>query len=164
VKDEPIVDTEEIARVLRLYEGPSEPRVSERAGSRRARSRPVVAIVALVVAAVATAAVLGLVTGRDRARTHAAIAPTGCTATLALDGRRYVERAVTAREIQLGRSLGDGILRRCGSAAAAATATALTGIGAPRAVGIGSARSQIFVGPRCARVPAGRLLSCLRAP
>jgi hypothetical protein len=164
VKGDPIVDTEEIARVLRLYEGPSEPRVSERTGPRRAPGRPVLAIVALVVAGVTTAAVLGLVTGRDRDRTHAAIVPTGCTATLALDGRRYVERAVTAREIQLGRSLGDGILRPCGSAAAAASATALAGIDARRAVGVGSARSLIFVAPRCARAPAARLLSCLRAP
>jgi hypothetical protein len=158
------VDTEELARVLKLYEGPSEPRVSERAGARRAPDRSVLAIAVLVAAVVAAAAVLGLVTGRDRDRTQAAIAPTDCTTTFAFDGRRYVERAVTARQIQLGRSIGDGILRRCGSTASAASATSLTGIDARRAVGAGSARSRIFVGPRCARAPAARLLSCLRAP
>jgi hypothetical protein len=161
VKGEPVVDTDEIARVLRIYEGPSEPRVSERAGSRRAPGRHVLAIVALVVAAVATAAGLGLVTGHDRARTHAAIAPTSCTPTLVFGGTRYVERAVPAARVQLGRALGNGVLRRCGTAAAAASATPLAGIAVGRAVGV---RGQIYVAPRCARAPAVRLLSCLRAP
>ena len=154
MSEEPEVETEEIRRVLRLYAGPPWARAHAPA---RAPRRLVLAFA--LVAVVSAGAVLGIVTGVGRDRTHAALAPTGCTSTLVLGGTQYVEGSVTA-QLRIGRALGRGVLRPCGSAQTSVGARALAGIDTRRAVG---ARGAVYVARPCARVAAARLLSCLRA-
>ncbi len=158
---EPLLEDGELARVLRLYEGPPQPRpVLGRAGSRP--SRLALAALVLVIAAGSAAAAVGLVTGSGT-RHHAALDPGGCITTLTLAGRRYVERAVGTSLPAPGRRLGSGVWRPCGSPTTTVPATALAGVDARRAVGVRGRRGVIYVAAPCARTPAAQLLACVRA-
>ena len=162
MSEERELDNAELARVLTLYEGPPTPRTRGTARARRTPSRPVIVLIALVVIAVVGAAALGVIAGRDRNPSNASIAANGCTTTLAVAGRHYVARAIPSGRPQLGRSLGDGILRTCGSPRHAG-ASVITGVDPRAAVGLRGKAGLIYVAGPCARASAARLLSCLRA-
>ena len=154
------VEEAELAHVLRLYEGPSQPRPHTQ---RAPRMRPL-AVVALILAAVALAAVVALATEGTKARTHDALSSGACADTLAFGGTHYVARAVQARVIARGRVLGHGVLRPCGALARRSTVTTVAGIDTRRAIGVEGRRTVIYVAPACARASSAQLLACLRTP
>jgi hypothetical protein len=157
---DPLLDDAELARVLRLYEGPAEPSIAPK----RSHRRLAVASITVAIAGAATAAIVALVSSGPKDRTHAALAPEPCTSTLVLASRTYIQRDVPRGVAPGARRLGDGIFRRCGSAAAKVTVTTLAGVDASRAVAVRGRRQLVYVARECVDAPAGGLAACLRKP
>ena len=158
---EPEVHPGVLARVLRLYAGPPEPRpLGARDRSRHRHARAIAVAAGLAVAVVATAAVFSFARGGGD-RMPASIASNGCVTTLTVGGNRYVARPL---RLQPARALGNAVLRPCASRPVDVAVVALAGIDARRAVGLRGVPTRIYVSTPCARTSNDRLLSCLRSP
>jgi hypothetical protein len=151
------VDPAELARVLRLYAGPAQPRPVRHA---RVGGRLIAAGLAAGGAVAVVIAVVALL-GGGRADNHAALAPTQCAPTVVTAGTVYRERAVGG--LPLGRPVRKAVLRPCGADPAPVTVTSIAGIPPRTALAVAGRPGRVYVAERCARAPDAKLIACLHA-